>query len=130
MIKGNEFNDSALSCFEEERTSVASFGILSVKDMFNEHRPVGFNSSIMIWFNKMDKNGKNAYEYIFTLLEEYGEDFILKYINKFDHWLEMVLPINNVYFIQERFPQHIVEYRSHALRSHTQGKHTQEGHPC
>lgn len=87
---------------------VGVLALLKTDEMANEQRAGGFNSSIMAWRNDSDDE-VGSLQFVYSFLHSHFTA-VTKYIYKFDHWLEMALP--EASFLEEKFPDQIVEYRS------------------
>jgi hypothetical protein len=60
-----------------------AFATMSTQDIWCETAKDGYNSSIICWHTSFGRQ-------IYSCLKDYY-DLILKYIARFDHWLEMMI---------------------------------------
>ncbi len=80
------------------------FALLSTADFKNEQRAVGFNSSVMLW-----RCGSPVCDAVLGALLRHCP-YVFKFVHRFDHWLEMVLPAAEVEFVQTLAPGRVVEF--------------------
>ncbi|KAG2781537.1 hypothetical protein JG687_00009880 [Phytophthora cactorum] len=83
-------------------------GLLKTDQMANEQREGGYNSSIMAWRIDNDADAASLL-FLYSFLHAHFAA-VSKYIYKFDHWLEMAHA--SARFLEDIFPDQIVEYRS------------------
>jgi hypothetical protein len=87
------------------------FATMSTADIWCETAKDGFNSSIICWHTSFGKQ-------IYTCLKEYYQ-LILKYIARFDHWLEMM--IGNPDFVQTVFPSQFCDFSTYCKETVPEG---------
>lgn len=80
-----------------------AFLLMGTSDIFCETAKDGFNSSIISW---PDSFGREIYD----RLKRYYK-YVLKYICRFDHWLEM--NVSNPDLVQAAFPSQFLDYTTY-----------------
>lgn len=83
------------------------FATLTTDGLVNERRSGGYNSSIMMWGAG---EATEVYTHLIHLLPH-----VTKFIQKFDHWIEMVMAKENVDVVQQLYPGAVVEYKSYVM---------------
>ena len=84
-----------------------TFSTLATDGMLNERRTGGYNSSVMMW-DADDGSCASIYD---TLAAHY--DTVHRFLYKFDHWLELMVPTESCDILQRLFPGHFVEFKQY-----------------